>query len=223
MNTSMVKRLIWKDWYFQRRAILLSLGGGALSLGIVVLGGEAGFTIGLILLVSIMAMISAMMVMGNVIGERENQTLAFAMSLPISYLEYTASKILSNLLIFVPFWFAVTAGCLGLIVAVPDIHGLFAFTAIMAVEILVSTCMMIAVAVVSESKGWTIGAIMVGNLALNVVGYFVAHIPSIGNGLWKKAIYWSSAATMCLAIEFGLILAMLGVAFYLQSRKRDFI
>jgi ABC-type transport system involved in multi-copper enzyme maturation permease subunit len=223
MNTSMVMRLIWKDWYFQRRAILLSLGGGALSLGIVRFGGQAGFTIGLVFLVTIMAMIGAMMVMGNVIGERENQTLAFAMSLPISYLEYTASKILSNLLIFVPFWFAVTAGCLGLIVAVPDIHGLFAFTAIMAVEILVSTCMMIAVAIVSESKGWTIAAIMVGNLALNVVGYFVAHIPSIGGAMWKKAVYWNPAATISLAIEFGLILAMLGVAFFLQSRKRDFI
>ena len=223
MNYSMVMRLIGKDWYFQRMAILLSLAGGALSLGVVVLGGEAGFTIGLILLVSIMAMISAMMVMGNVIGERENQTLAFVMSLPISYLEYTASKILSNLIIFVPFWLALTGGCLGLIVIVPQMHGLFAFTVIMAVEILVSTCMMIAVAIVSESKGWTIGAIMAGNLALNVVGYFVAHIPSIGNGLWKKAIYWSPAATMLLAVEFGLILAMLGLAFYLQSRKRDFI
>lgn len=223
MNYSMVMRLIWKDWYFQRMAILVSLAGGALSLGIVAFGGQAGFTIGLVFLVTIMAMISAMMVMGNVIGERENQTLAFAMSLPISYLEYTASKILSNLLIFVPFWLALTAGCLGLIVYAPGIHGLFSFTVIMAVEILVSTCMMIAVAIVSESKGWTIAAIMVGNLALNVVGYFVAHIPSIGGAMWKKAVYWNPAATISLAIEFGLILAMLGVAFFLQSRKRDFI
>ena len=104
MNYSMVMRLIGKDWYFQRTAILLSLAGGALSLGIVAFGGQAGFTIGLVLLVTIMAMIGAMMVMGNVIGERENQTLPFVMSLPISYLEYTASKILSNLIIFVPFW-----------------------------------------------------------------------------------------------------------------------
>jgi hypothetical protein len=82
---------------------------------------------------------------------------------------------------------------------------------------------MIAVAIVSESKGWTIGAIMAGNLALNVVGYFVAHIPGIGGGLWKKAIYWNPAATIALAIEFGLIAVMLGAAFFLQSRKRDFI
>jgi hypothetical protein len=97
MNYSMVKSLILKDWYFQRTAILLSLAGGVLSLGIVAFGGQPGFTLGLILLVTIMVMLSAMSVMGNTIGERENQTLAFSMSLPISYLEFTTSKILGNL------------------------------------------------------------------------------------------------------------------------------
>jgi hypothetical protein len=223
MNYSMVKSLIWKDWYFQRRAILLSLAGGAMSLGIVVFGGQPGFTIGLILLVTIMVMLSAMTVMGNVIGERENQTLAFAMSLPISYLEYTTSKILGNLLIFVPFWLTIVAGSVALIVASPVIHGFFAFAIIMAVEILVSTCLMIAVALVSESKGWTISAMVVGNVGLNVVGYLVAHIPGIREGLFGNVIQWRPAATISLTVEFVLIALMLGGTFFIQSRKRDFI
>jgi hypothetical protein len=223
MNYSMVKSLIWKDWYFQRTAILLSLAGGAMSLGIVVFGGQPGFTIGLILLVTIMVMLSAMTVMGNVIGERENQTLAFAMSLPISYLEYTTSKILGNLLIFVPFWLTIVAGSVALIVASPVIHGFFAFAIIMAVEILVSTCLMIAVALVSESKGWTISAMVVGNVGLNVVGYLVAHIPGIREGLFGNVIQWRPAATISLTVEFVLIALMLGGTFFIQSRKRDFI
>jgi hypothetical protein len=223
MNYSMVKSLIFKDWYFQRQAILLSLAGGALSLGIVVFGGQAGFTIGLILLVTVMVMLSAMTVLGNTLGERENQTLAFAMSLPISYLEYTTSKILGNLLIFVPFWLALVAGSLALIVATPVIHGFFAFTIIMAVEILVSTCLMIAVALVTESKGWAISAMVTGNVALNVVGYLVAQIPGIKDGMFGTAIYWNPTATILLAIEFALILLLLGIAFFIQSRKKDFI
>jgi ABC-2 type transport system permease protein len=223
MNYSMVKSLIFKDWYFQRSAILLSLAGGVLSLCIVAFGGQPGFTLGLILLVTIMVMLSAMSVMGNTIGERENQTLAFSMSLPISYLEYTTSKILGNLLIFVPFWLALVSGCLGLIVVAPPIRGLFAFTVIMAVEILISTCLMIAVALVTESKSWTIAAMVTGNVALNVVGYLVACIPSIGNAMWRKAIQWSPAATILLAIEFALIALLLGGTFFIQSRKRDFI
>jgi len=223
MNYSMVKSLILKDWYLQRHAILLALAGGVLSLGIVAFGGKPGFTLGLILLVTVMVMLSAMSVMGNTIGERENQTLAFSMSLPISYLEYTTSKILGNLLIFVPYWIAIVAGSLGLIVAAPDIRGLFAFTVIMAVEILISTCLMIAVALVTESKSWTIAAMVTGNVDLNVVGYLVAHIRGIGNVMWEKAIQWTPAATILLTAEFALIALLLGGTFFIQSRKKDFI
>ena len=153
MNYSMVGRLIWKDWYFQRRAILLSLAGGLVSLGIVAFGGKAGFTIGLIFLVSIMIAIGATLVMSTMIGERENQTLPFVMSLPITYIEYSVAKILGILLIFVPFWLILVAGSLALILAAPVIHGLFAFTVIMAVELLAGICLMLAVALVTESKG----------------------------------------------------------------------
>ena len=82
---------------------------------------------------------------------------------------------------------------------------------------------MISVALVTESKGWTISAMMVGNLGINVVGYFVAHIPSIASGLFGKVIQWTPAATISLLVEFGLIALMLGVAFFIQSRKQDFI
>jgi hypothetical protein len=162
-------------------------------------------------------------VIGNTLGERENQTLAFTMSLPISYLEYTTSKILGNLLIFVSFWLTIVAGSLALIVIAPTIHGFFAYTVIMAVEILVSTCLLIAVALVTESKGWTISAMVAGNLALNVVGYIVAHIRGIRNGLFGTVIYWSPTATILLATEFALIALLLGGAFFIQSRKKDFI
>ena len=132
-------------------------------------------------------------------------------------------KILGNLLIFIPFWVTIVAGCLGPIVVAPTIHGFFAFTVIMAVEILASTCLLIAVALVSESKGWSISAMVVGNLGINVVGYLVAHIPGIKRGMWGKTIEWSPTATLLVASEVALIALMLGGAFFIQSRKRDFI
>jgi len=186
-------------------------------------GSNAGFMIGLILLITVMIANGALMVMSTMVGEREHQTLPFIMSLPISYVEYSSAKVLANLLIFFVFWLTLTLGSLGVILAAPQIHGMFAFATIMAVEILTSTCLMISVALVTESKGWTISAMMVGNLGINVVGYFVAHIPSIASGLFGKVIQWTPAATISLLVEFGLIALMLGVAFFIQSRKQDFI
>jgi hypothetical protein len=109
------------------------------------------------------------------------------------------------------------------IVASPVIHGFFAFAVIMGVEILVNTCLMIAVALVTESKGWAISAMVAGNLAINVVGYIVAHIPGISNGMWGTTIQWRPAATISLVTEFALIALLLGGAFFIQSRKKDFL
>jgi hypothetical protein len=93
----------------------------------------------------------------------------------------------------------------------------------MAVEILVSTCLMLVVALVTESKAWSITAMVTGNLALNVVGYVVAHLPGIKDGLFGTQIYWTQTATISLAVEFALIALLIGGAFHIQSRKRDFI
>jgi hypothetical protein len=224
MNLSMIRRLVLKDWYLYRWPILASVAGGVISLGIIAYGGKPGFHFGLTIAVTILAFIGALLPISTIIQERKEQTLPFVMSLPISYLEYTAAKILANLLIFLVPWLTLVLGGFALIMTKPVMpHGLVPFFAIMSMEILVSTCLIFAVALMTESQGWTIGAILVGNLALNLVGYFVAHIPSVGSGLWGSAIQWSPAATILLGTEWALIVLILGLAFFVQSRKRDFV
>ena len=223
MNYIMVKRLILKDWYLQRWMILGALGGGAAALGIVATGAKAAFILGLVLLVSILIAIGAHLAVSTMVEERKNQTLAFVMSLPISYREYTAAKILGNLIIFLVLWLALVLGSLALLMLAPKSHGLIPYAAIMATEILVSTCLIIAVALITESQGWTIGAIMVGNLALNGIGYWVAHIPSIAKGMEGSSIQWSPAASALLFGEFSAIALLLGFTFFFQARKKDFL
>jgi hypothetical protein len=41
--------------------------------------------------------------------------------------------------------------------------------------------------------------------------------------MWRKVIQWSPTATILLASEFALIALMLGGAFFIQSRKKDFV
>ncbi len=224
IHLSMVKRLILKDWYLHRWAILASIAAGVLTLGIIVLGGKAGFMLGLILLITILIAIGAQLAVSTIVYERKEQTLPFVMSLPISYREYTASKILGNLFIFLIPWLALVLGSFAIILFTPGMpHGLLPFVAIMSTEILVSTCLIVAVAVITESQGWTIAAIMIGNLALNGVGYFVAHIASIAKGMSGPTIQWTPAASTLLLTEFAAILLMLSLTFFVQSRKKDFL
>ncbi len=224
MNFSMVKRLILKDWYLQRWLILGSLPAGAITLGIIAIGGNAGFFLGILLLVTVIIAVGGQLAVATMVSERKEQTLAFVISLPISYREYTAAKILGNLLIFLVPWITLVLGSFALLMFPPALHlGLIPFVAIMAAEILTSTCLIFAVALLSESQGWTVGAIIVGNLALNGFGYFVGHIPSIANGMWSAPLNWSPAASFLLLGEFTTIALLLGLTFFFQSRKKDFL
>lgn len=224
MNYSMVKILIMKDWYLLRWAILASLAGGVVSLGIIATGNKAAFMLGLILLVTVLIVAGAHIASTTMVTERKEQTLAFIMSLPISYREYTAAKLLANLLMFLVPWLVLAFGSIALLAYPPGKSlGLIPFTAIMSVEILVSTCLIAAVALISESQGWTIGAILVGNVALNFVGYWVAHIASIAKGMEGSSVQWTPAASAMLLGEFATIVLILGSAFFFQARKKDFL
>jgi len=223
MNYAMVKRLILKDWYLQRWAILASLAGIVATLGIIAIGGKVAFLIGLILLIMVIISIGANMAVATIVTERKEQTLPFVMSLPISYREYTACKIWGNLLIFMVPWLTMVVGSCGLLLLSPSSSGLLPYAMIMSTEILLSTCLILAVALITESQGWTVAAIMVGNVAVNGIGYLVAHIAGIAKGMWGPAIRWSGAASALLLGEFATVALLLGVTSFVQSKKNDFL
>jgi hypothetical protein len=93
----------------------------------------------------------------------------------------------------------------------------------MAVEVLVSTSLIAAVSVTTESQGWTIGVTQVGGLALNAVGFSVARLHGIRETMNSATVHWSGTAVAILLAEFLLMALMLSVAFYVQSKKRDFV
>ena len=223
MNHAIVKQLMFKDWYLQRWAILASLGGTLASLGIIATGSKVAFLLGLILLLMVVIFIGAHLVVSSVVNERKEQTLPFVMTLPISYREYTASKIWGNLLIFLVPWLLMVLGGLFLLLYDPKGYGLVPYFILMSTEILMNTCLIIATAIMTESQPWTVTAIMVGNVGVNAFGYLFAKIPGIAHGMWGSSIQWSTSATVVLAAEFATIALLLAGTFFVQSRKKDFL
>jgi len=224
MNFNMIRLLVLKDWYLQRWLIIGSLVGGAMALAITVLTGKAGFFIGLILLVTVLVVEGAQLAVSTVITERKEQNLAFVMSLPISYREYTMSKILANILIFLVPWALVLSGCLIILLAAPGaVHGLVPYVTIMGAYLLVSTCAILCVTLMTESQGWATAAIIVGNVGFNAVGYLVAHIPGIAATMFGVRVLWDSTSIGIVLAEFASVLLLLTLTFLVQSRKTDFL
>jgi hypothetical protein len=225
MNIPVVKQLILKDWYLSRAMIVVSLAGGLVTIGAVAAahGTQLAVILGVIILATILVGIGATQ-MVTIVNERKLQTLPFVMSLPISYEEYTASKIVGSLLIFLVLWSALVAAMILSILFLPGLpHGLIPFVVIMSVEILMSTCLITAVAITTESQGWTIGVTQGGALLLNLIGWTVVRFPDIGRTMRSPAVHWSTTATVIVLIELAIIALMIGTAFLVQSRKRDFV
>lgn len=225
MNIPVVKRLILKDWYLNRTVIIAGLATGIVTLAAVVAAHatQLAVILGMIVMVTILIGAGAMLMVG-ISDERKLQTLPFVMTLPISYKEYTASKIVGSLLIFLVLWSALVAAMVLSILFLPGFsHGLIPFVVIMSVEILMSTCLITAVAITTESHGWTVGVSQVGALSLNLIGWSIVRFPEIGGTISSAAVHWSTTATVLILLEIGIIAVMLAAAFVVQSHKRDFV
>jgi ABC-type Na+ efflux pump permease subunit len=223
MNYAMVRRLILKDWYLNRWLILASIPAGLAALAVVLTGKEVGFLISIILLCMVIIGVGAQLATVTTVNERKEQTLAFIMSLPLSWREYTAAKILANLIIFLIPWLIITAGALGVLCLPGATHGLIPFIAIMAVEMLVTTCLIIAAGVITESQAGTTVAILCSSLGINILGFAFAHLRGISAHMWGQQVHWSPTAITVLLAEFAMVPLLLGLTFFVQSRKTDFL
>jgi hypothetical protein len=223
IHYAVVRHLILKDWYLNRWVILGSLPVGLGALAIVLTGKPVAFMLCIILLCMVIVGVGAQLAMVTTVNERKEQTLAFVMSLPVSWREYTAAKILANLIIFLVPWLLLTAGALGVLLLPGATHGLVPYTAIMAMEMLITTSLIVAAGIVTESQTWTTAGIFASSLGINVLGYVFAHVPGISKYMWGTRVYWSSTAWIVLICEVLTVPVLLGATFYIQSRKADFL
>ena len=224
MNTLLVKRLILKDWYFLRVPIISYLALGAVSLILIMNGGTGSFFAGSVLLITVLISMGIHLAFVTVVNERKEQTLPFIMSLPISYMEFTTAKILANLLMFLVPWTAILVVAVSLF-AIGNVGGIIPFTVLLMTEIFTSYILLLAVSMISESQSWSIGAMVFGNLFLQAFLFSLSRIRTIGLDYTAKIhdAIWSPTAITILAVEIALILLMLGLTFFFQARKTDFI
>jgi ABC-2 type transport system permease protein len=224
LQPSMVKLLILKDWYFLRWSIAGYLAAGALALFLVGAGNEASVYIGSTLLITILIALGIHLAMATVVQERTDHTLPFLMSLPISPRDYTTAKVLANMIIFLIPWLTLTFGSMAVIAGRKTLQdGLIPFVAVLMGEIFVSYCLILATALVSESQAWTIGVMVTLNLAFQGFLYFASHQPTIARVMKGDAVVWPPAVLALLAAELAAILLTLGLTFFFQARKTDFL
>jgi len=224
MNTTMISHLIKKDWQLNQGPLLAYMSVGILSLWLLTMGGKYTFLIGSVLLITVVVIIGAHMVFSTVVNERKNQTLPFIMSLPVSYQEYTMAKVLSNLLVAGTAWIILLGTMIGLILTTSAMpNGLIPYATIIMTYLFDIFILMLCVAMVSESEKICIVVMTVANITISIFMIWLGGHEGIKPFIEGDAAVWNSTALTFIGLESLFIVFMIGLTFYLQSKKRSFL
>lgn len=221
---SVVRHLILADWRLHRMQIVVTLIAGAISMAVFQLGRETAMVIGSVWFFIALIMIGHMLPLTAIVNERKNHNLAFLMSLPISSIQYTTAKLLSTLGIFLVPWLTLVISAVVLIEVrgiIPP--GVIPVALILAVLPFVGFSIIACAGLVGETEGWGIAANVFCSSWYGLTWYFMSRVPALMANITDPAPVWNSTKLRFLGGEFGAIVLILGVTYYLQSRKRDFV
>lgn len=223
MNTWVVGQLIRKDWQLNRILIFASIFAGILALAVVQLATEATVVVGAVWFFIALILVGCMLPIG-IVNERKKQNLAFLMSLPISSIQYTTSKLLSSTGMFlIPWLTLVMAALLSIEVRGIFPHGVIPLLLILALMPFVGFCIITAASLIGESEGWGIAANVACNSSYGLAYYFLSRVPAVMAHNVSPVVVWSTTTLKILGTELALIPLLLGVTYFVQSRKRDFV
>lgn len=159
-----------------------------------------------------------------IINERKKQTLAFLMSLPVTAGQYGLSKLASSLGMFVVPWLLLVGLALTLIVSRGDIpNGLIPLAFVLMLLPVVGFLLMMSVALVSESETRSVVTMAAVNISYSFVWIGISTTPGLTRDAGSPAPVWNQTILLALGTQAVVIVAILALTLFLQSRKRDFV
>ena len=227
MNRSIVGRLVAKDLYLYRWLIATALIAGVASLVISHFATgdnvRTGLNIGTLLFITTIIAFGIFIAMLGILKERQDRSQLFVLSLPVSPTQYSIAKVWAALLAFLVPWLVLTAGVVVATAASGGPNGKIPFFVVMMTFFLTNFCLLTAVVVITMSELWAIVAILFTNISVTVFLAWVGNLPGIAGHDQDAVATWSPAILTVLGVEIATILLSLGLAFYVPSRKKDFV
>ena len=227
MNAAMIKQLVLKDFYLHRYPTLgLALALPVVGIAPAVFGGDTMWRqAGLTILNNSLIYLIFFLPMATVLMERKNQTLPFVMSLPVSYKEYTAAKLIGSMLVF-----AVT--CSVVFLALPAVaarsnelaRGALPLVAVIIGVYVVIFVVTLGICLVTESFFWTMALGLISVVFAFLVFPLLESIPPHLIEHWtSERIVWDAEVIVALGLEVLVSLVVIAGTFALQKRKKDFL
>ena len=222
MSDSVVQQLILKDLYLTRWMVVGSVVAGAAAIAVMPLSVVSGY-VSSVSLICTLVILNIFLVMSGIVQERKDKVQLFFLSLPVSTAQYTMAKVVANAVAFVVPWTALTVTTLVVIDVTAIPNGVVPFWMAVLVYLLAYYCVLLGVAIVSDSTGWHVTAITAGNLSVNFLIPFLLSLPSVVEHRTGPMAVWTPDMVAIIGIELAVGLLALCAAVYIRSRAADFV
>jgi ABC-2 type transport system permease protein len=224
MNSQAIQILFLKDLFLSRWPMFGYLVGGLLSAMVVCAPGETAGFIGFILMITVTIAAGIHLISALLLVESIDMQRTFIMSLPVSLLDYSIAKISVVLVAFLIPWLGMLASLTVVIFVTPEAKpGVVPFLVLLFLFMLAGFCLQLVTAVVTESVGWTVVVLVLGNVLLNLFLKTLEENPVISALKKSEVLSWPPIVLQIMAIEGIVIVSALVLAFVLQTRRRDLI
>ena len=222
MNLQAIRILFLKDLFLSRRQLFAYFAAG-LAASALACAPEATFAfIGFILVLTVAIAAGIHLIGTLMLAETTDQTRLFIMSMPISLLDYSISKISVVLTTYLIPWTGMFA-CLTIANFVVGKQGTMVVLPAIFLFLLCAFTLQLVTAAVSESVGFTI-CVMVGcNVSFNVFLMKLFAIPEVVAVTKSNVLIWPNIILQIAAVELLIITVALAMAFLFQTRKRDLV
>lgn len=144
------------------------------------------------------------------------------MSLPVSPLDFTVSKLAGNALTFAVPFVVLLGGTLAVVLFTPLPDGLFVYALLIFAYLLFAYAVSLAVAMSVESEGWATFAMIGSMVLINPYIMALTQVPDISERVSVDALVWTTPAVAILATLVVLSLAVLGLTGWFHARKPAF-
>ena len=224
MNIRMIALLFAKDLFLSRRMISAYLAGGIVAVALSFVPNELVAFTGFILMLTAAIGLGIQLITQLVLDERKNHNLSFVMSLPVTPIDYSISKIAVVLSTYCIPWGVMFFGTVLLIYQLPSVpDGKLMTGTIIFLELFASFSLQLATAIISESMGWTIAVMVFGNVFFNLFIVGLMRNPELAESMKSETVAWSPLMLQIIGCELAVIVLSIGLTVLLQTRKRDVV
>lgn len=224
MNMHTIQILFLKDLFLGRRPLFGYLMAGLTCAGLACVPQPTVAYAGSILVITVAIASGIHLIAHLLLAETHEQTRMFVMSLPVSLWEYSLAKIAVVLTAYLIPWSAMLACSLIFTFILPGAKvATVGLIPVIFLFLLAAFTIQLVTAVVTESVGFTICAVVACNVALNLFLKYLYELPEIVAADQNSTAIWTPVLTVLVVVELAVIVMAVGMAHLIQSRPRDLI